>query len=95
MSDVLMGGVVINELFVDLNGAPRFNTVRNGTADAIDECIDLFNTTATAFDTPPTDCFGFSASAVQSGTGQNLGNDIDGYSIQRRGDDPLIGCRRA
>lgn len=171
MADSLLGGIVINEILVDPNGAANFDTDGNGTAHALDEYVEIVNTanvaidisglelwddgvgnwftfpsgtilqpgghamvmsgvqsggtlptggaddlffdagrgvsvinnggdnvvlydpnndeyiSATfngdALDNPVADYTGFSATAAQSGTGENFGSDIDGYSIQR------------
>lgn len=50
MADMLLGGIVINEVLVDPNGALNFDTDGNGTAAATDEYVELFNTSGTAID---------------------------------------------
>jgi hypothetical protein len=169
-----MGGIIINEILVDPNGADNFDTDGNGTANSVDEYIELFNSSGSAIDISgvelwdqgvgqwftfppgsilqpgahalvvsgvqsggalptgaPNDLFfdagrasplinnggdnvvvydpgsdtyitavyngdsvddptatysGFSATATQSGSGEDFGSDIDGFSIQRQGD---------
>ena len=175
MADTLLGGIVINEILVDPNGANNFDTDGSGTAGHTDEYVELYNSSGAAIDIsglelwdagvgewftfppgtvlaagahamvmsgvqaggslptsanpddlffdagrasplinnvgdnvvlydpandeyiqarfngdalddPPNDYAGFSATATRSGTGEDFGNDIDGYSIQRDGD---------
>lgn len=50
MADSLLGGIVINEILVDPNGALNFDTDGNGTASAVDEFVELYNSAATAID---------------------------------------------
>lgn len=50
MPDTLLGGIVINEILVDPNGALNFDTDGNGTAAATDEYVELFNTSSSAID---------------------------------------------
>ncbi len=50
MADQLLGGIVINEILVDPNGANNFDTDGNGTASATDEYIELVNTSNAAID---------------------------------------------
>ncbi|SOH93917.1 Lamin Tail Domain [Monaibacterium marinum] len=50
MADALIGGIVINEILADPNGANNFDTDGNGTADNLDEYIELFNTSASSID---------------------------------------------
>lgn len=50
MPDSLLGGIVINEILVDPNGANNFDTDGNGTADATDEFVELLNTSNVAID---------------------------------------------
>lgn len=50
MADALLGGIVINEVLVDPNGANNFDTDGNGTAAAVDEYIELFNDSTSAID---------------------------------------------
>lgn len=50
MADALRGGIVINEILVDPNGAINFDTDGNGTAAAIDEFIELYNASAGPID---------------------------------------------
>ncbi|MGB7319022.1 MAG: lamin tail domain-containing protein [Planktotalea sp.] len=50
MPDTLLGGIVINEILVDPNGALNFDTDGNGTADATDEYIELYNTSGSPID---------------------------------------------
>jgi len=47
---MLRGGIVINEILIDPNGAQNFDTDGNGTADALDEYMEFFNTSASAID---------------------------------------------
>ncbi len=178
MADALLGGIVINEVLVDPNGANNFDTDGNGTANHTDEYVELYNSSGAAIDisglelwdsgtgnwftfppgsilaagahamvmtgvqaggslptgapgdlffdagrgtavlnngpdnivvldpnanggageyiqatyngdtldNPPTDYAGFPAGATRVGTGEDFGNDIDGFSIQRLGD---------
>ncbi|MFA3918392.1 Hint domain-containing protein [Ruegeria hyattellae] len=50
MADALLGGLVINELLIDPNGANNFDTGRNGVARAGDEFIELLNTSTGPID---------------------------------------------
>lgn len=50
MPDLLLGGIAINEVLVDPNGATNFDTDGNGNAVGGDEFIELVNTSATAID---------------------------------------------
>jgi hypothetical protein len=50
MADKLLGGIVINEVLVDPNGANNFDTDGNGTAAANDEFVELVNTSNVAID---------------------------------------------
>ncbi|AKS45781.1 Lamin Tail Domain [Octadecabacter temperatus] len=50
MADMLLGGIIINEIFVDPNGALNFDTDGNGTASALDEYVELYNTSGSAID---------------------------------------------
>lgn len=50
MADMLLGGIVINEILVDPNGALNFDTDGNGTAAATDEFVELYNTSGAAID---------------------------------------------
>lgn len=50
MADMLLGGIVINEIIVDPNGASNFDTDGNGIADDEDEYVELFNASASAVD---------------------------------------------
>ncbi len=174
MADTLLGGIVINEILVDPNGTANFDTDGNGSADALDEYVEIANTSNVAidisglelwddgtgkwftfpsgtilqpgahalvmagvqtggalpiggandlffdagrgvsvinnggdnvvlydpgndeyiaaafngdpFDDPTADYAGFSTTASQSGSGENFGSDIDGFSIQRAPD---------
>lgn len=169
-----MGGIIINEILVDPNGASNYDTDGNGTASSVDEYIELYNASGSAIDISgvelwdqgvgqwftfppgsilqagahalvmsgvqsggalptgaPNDLFfdagrgsplinnggdnvvvydpgsdeyiiavyngdsvddptasysGFSGTATQSGSGEDFGSDIDGFSIQRQGD---------
>ncbi|WP_257894863.1 lamin tail domain-containing protein [Gymnodinialimonas phycosphaerae] len=47
---MLLGGIVINEILVDPNGAMNFDTDGNGTADAMDEYVELYNDSSSAID---------------------------------------------
>jgi hypothetical protein len=176
VADVLMGGIIINEILADPDGANNVDTDGNGIADGVDEYVELYNTSATAIDisgvqlwsqglgywftfpsvpptilqpgghalimtgvqsegalptggpddlffeagrgsplinntgdnvvvydpdsdgyivarfngdalgVPPSTYTGFSATTSIVGAGENFGNDIDGFSIQREGD---------
>jgi len=48
MPDTLLGSIVINEILVDPNGAPNFDTGVSGTANSADEYIELYNTAGAA-----------------------------------------------
>ena len=50
MADQLLGGIVINEILVDPNGANNFDTDGNGTAASTDEYIEFLNTSNAAID---------------------------------------------
>jgi hypothetical protein len=50
MPDLLRGGIAINEILVDPNGAINFDTDGNGTAEATDEFIELVNIATGAID---------------------------------------------
>ncbi|NBB81552.1 MAG: hypothetical protein GVY36_19285 [Verrucomicrobia bacterium] len=50
MPATLLGGIVINEILVDPNGANNFDTDGNGTAAANDEFVELYNTSSSAID---------------------------------------------
>ncbi len=50
MADMLLGGIVINEILVDPNGSLNFDTDGNGTAAATDEYIELYNSSNSAID---------------------------------------------
>ncbi|KIN63608.1 Hemolysin-type calcium-binding region [Sulfitobacter noctilucicola] len=52
MPDTLLGGIIINEILVDPNSASgaNFDTDGNGTANAVDEYVELYNTSAAAID---------------------------------------------
>ena len=50
MADMLLGGIIINEILVDPNGANNFDTDNNGTANSVDEYVELYNTSAVAID---------------------------------------------
>jgi hypothetical protein len=50
MADLLLGGIAINEVLVDPNGAINYDTDGNGTADATDEYIELVNVSGVAID---------------------------------------------
>ncbi|HBQ36976.1 MAG TPA: hypothetical protein DD729_09120 [Rhodobacteraceae bacterium] len=179
MADTLLGGIVINEVLADPNGANNFDTDASGTANHTDEFVEIYNSSAAAIDIsglqlwdagagnwftfppgtilqpgaqamvitgvqaggslptsgnpddlffdagraaplinnggdnvvlydpandeyvqatfngdalddPPNDYSGFSATATQVGSGEDFGNDIDGFSIQRDGNDNFI-----
>ncbi|WP_298859921.1 Hint domain-containing protein [uncultured Sulfitobacter sp.] len=47
---MLLGGIVINEILVDPNGALNFDTDGNGTAAATDEYVELYNSSNAAID---------------------------------------------
>ena len=48
MPDTLLGGIIINEILADPNGALNFDTDGNGTAEDEDEYIELYNTSGAA-----------------------------------------------
>jgi len=50
MADALLGGIIINEVLVDPNGANNFDTDGNGTAAAVDEYVELYNSSGAAID---------------------------------------------
>jgi hypothetical protein len=50
MPDLLLGGIAINEVLIDPNGANNFDTDGNGTARGGDEFLELINTSSTAID---------------------------------------------
>ena len=50
MADTLLGGILINEILVDPNGALNFDTDANGTAAATDEYVELYNSSNSAID---------------------------------------------
>ncbi|MBT0959463.1 Hint domain-containing protein [Alphaproteobacteria bacterium KMM 3653] len=50
MADTLLGGIAINEVLVDPNGALNFDTDGNGVAEATDEFVELVNTSSSAID---------------------------------------------
>lgn len=50
MASTLLGGISINEVLIDPNGANNFDTDGNGTASGGDEFIELINTSDTAID---------------------------------------------
>ena len=50
MADLLLGGIAINEVLVDPNGAINFDTDGNGVADSTDEFVELVNMSGTAID---------------------------------------------
>ena len=50
MADTLLGGIIINEILVDPNGASNYDTDGNGTAGATDEYVELYNSSSTAID---------------------------------------------
>lgn len=50
MADTLRGGIVINEILVDPNGATNYDTDGNGTANAIDEFVEIANISNSAID---------------------------------------------
>ena len=50
MADALLGGIIINEVLVDPNGANNFDTDGNGSAQAVDEYIELYNSSSVAID---------------------------------------------
>lgn len=50
MPDMLLGGIVINEVLVDPNGAQNFDTDGNGAANSVDEYVELYNTSGAAID---------------------------------------------
>ncbi|MEP5761163.1 MAG: Hint domain-containing protein [Litoreibacter sp.] len=50
MADSLLGGIVINEILVDPNGAANFDTDGNGTASFLDEYVEIANVSGAAID---------------------------------------------
>lgn len=50
MADSLLGGIVINEILVDPNGANNFDADGNGTAAGTDEYVELYNSSGAAID---------------------------------------------
>ncbi|WP_281858949.1 Hint domain-containing protein [Litoreibacter halocynthiae] len=50
MPDLLLGGIAINEVLVDPNGANNFDTDGNGVARGGDEFLELINTSGSAID---------------------------------------------
>jgi hypothetical protein len=50
MADALLGGIVINEILVDPNGANNFDTDGSGTAASVDEYIELYNSSNSTID---------------------------------------------
>lgn len=50
MPDILLGGIAINEVLVDPNGANNFDTDGNGAARGGDEFLELINTSGSAID---------------------------------------------
>ena len=50
MPDQLLGGIIINEVLVDPNGANNFDTDGNGSAQGRDEFLELRNISDTAID---------------------------------------------
>lgn len=50
MADALRGGIIINEILADPNGAINFDTDGNGTANPTDEYIELYNASAGPID---------------------------------------------
>lgn len=49
-TNVLRGGIAIDEILVDPNGRNNFDTDRNGTADPLDEFIEIYNLSANPID---------------------------------------------
>ena len=50
MPDTLLGGIIINEILADPNGANNFDTDGNGVARNGDEFIEFKNTSGAAID---------------------------------------------
>lgn len=50
MADMLLGGIVINEILADPNGTLNFDTDGNGVANPTDEYVELFNASGSAID---------------------------------------------
>lgn len=50
MADTLLGGIIINEILVDPNGALNFDTDGNGTAFETDEYVEFYNTSNATID---------------------------------------------
>jgi hypothetical protein len=78
-----------DDLFFDaMKGGPLINNSGDNVVlydPANDEFIQAtFN--GQPYHDPTTQYTGFSPTATQSGVGENFGNDIDGYSMQREGD---------
>ena len=47
-TNVLRGGIVINEFLADPNGTENFDTDGSGTAETTDEYVEIFNTSSSA-----------------------------------------------
>ncbi|QBF31004.1 Hint domain-containing protein [Thalassococcus sp. S3] len=50
MADSIMGGLIINEVLVDPNGAVNFDTDGSGNANARDEFVELYNSSNVPID---------------------------------------------
>lgn len=50
MADTILGGIIINEILADPNGANNFDTDGNGRARGLDEFIELYNDSGSAID---------------------------------------------
>lgn len=50
MADILRGGIAINEVLVDLNGATNSDTDGSGSAGSTDEFIELVDVSSAAID---------------------------------------------
>lgn len=53
----LRGGLVINEILIDPNGVNNYDTDGNGTADTLDEFIELYNVSAGPIDLTDLQCW--------------------------------------
>ena len=49
-TNILDGGIAINEILIDPNGSNNYDTDGNGTADTCDEFIELYNVSGSTID---------------------------------------------
>ena len=49
-TNTLRDGITVNELLIDPNGSSNFDTDGNGTADALDEFVEVYNASGSAVD---------------------------------------------